>query len=1569
MQIEHLRVDGFGQFSAFDLAGLRPGLVVVHGPNEAGKSTLRQFVRWMLFGPRRGDIQRWTGPQGKLEGELRVRLEDGVARLARQGRDVELRRSGGTTQGEGALVPLIGGMDRALFDAVFTFDLFDLQRIEALREEHVQNLLAVGATLGAGAHPAEIIQALDGEASLYWKPRAHGVRIREAEHEIGRIERDLRDARGRSARYEQIVGEAAEASTRIGGLRRRMTGLVTERREVERLLRMLPSWQRRGELEALRRELGAGRTRLPVETRQRLEEARRAANEALETARLAAEEHQAATVMRDAVAVEAAVLAQAPVIDTLSARLEHVTAQADEASTHRQLVVERGLRAEAALDALGGDWDEGKLARVRLDAQVEADATRHVSATAALAGQNPAELAAAERDVARVDGELERIDAELASLPDEPVEARLADIDAVLAEASARLEDVTALAAARAQIDELAARPADERVSDWPEVSAADVDEVRRHAAVWHDALTDHAVRRRTSQEGVDDAQRAVGEAEAATVAAAAMPGADAPTAERVSGLEARWLVVRDELAEWRRLDGELAQLEQKAAGVPARVGGDVRREALVALDTSAAARTRLAQVYDAAAAADRARSEAQARAQALPATEVVTLDAKAAAAEVERRNALVAARGALDDYQRARDGAPPPVATGRLAWVAVAMLSVLTAVAAVFVQFILAGLAFGCVIVMAVAALRQRRGASVVAAPDASVAEQRFLKATRALGFETTPDRAAIEVALDSTREALLRFEREAQRVDASAAEARRAVEASAELREATTQREAREQELVAVLRSAGLPPGAGRALADAWLDAARELQQLVERATAVRRQLADVAQRAESFRGALRELVGGAFQTDEEIATALAALRTMRAEAERRESALHRTEAQLASARAALAVAEMRAARVAVEAPVAAQERAAWTAWVSVKGLPTGEPDTAYLERARAAQARTTWQHELRAARAAEAAIAQRVGPFDARVRELGGAAGLGDALEGRGPDVWVAGLRRFAVDLRARQARRKELGVAGSKVGEEQARVAVALERAQGRAKELEALWDGFERWRGLVSAPDELRPEGALDWLERVKRARGLVAERDAATRAVAALEEQVADFVAQVDALAGALGVAAPRDVAVASLWLRERKGHLEHARLAATQRAEREERVAGADQTRRLREATAGRLVEQWRAAAEEVGCADDVTWEARLASEQRQDAIDGELESIGAELRGALGAQWADPERWAPWAVTGLTGLEQRAHDLDVEVGEVATEQEREEKERGTLAAQALSLETASDVMELSTALEAARVRLDAARREWWRLRIARHLLQETFERYRQERQPAVLRQASAWFRRASAGAYEGLVVDEESSGVRIAVRGRNGAVHPAEELSTGTTGILYLCLRLALAVDQARHTAAVPLLLDDVLAHFDPERAAAAARLLAEVAAEAPEVQLVLFTCRPETVACVREVAPGTAVLEMSRWAGADGPVARAISRASSASPPSRTTSRPASSGAVSGGDGDLDARVAEALRLLEARDEPLARADFMDGLGLEDSDWNALRPRLEDDERVDVSGNRRGRRYVLA
>jgi len=53
MKIEGWRIDRFGGVTDRRIDGLSPGLTVIHGPNEAGKSSALWFLRAMLFGYRR----------------------------------------------------------------------------------------------------------------------------------------------------------------------------------------------------------------------------------------------------------------------------------------------------------------------------------------------------------------------------------------------------------------------------------------------------------------------------------------------------------------------------------------------------------------------------------------------------------------------------------------------------------------------------------------------------------------------------------------------------------------------------------------------------------------------------------------------------------------------------------------------------------------------------------------------------------------------------------------------------------------------------------------------------------------------------------------------------------------------------------------------------------------------------------------------------------------------------------------------------------------------------------------------------------------------------------------------------------------------------------------------------------------------------------------------------------------------------------------------------------------------------------------------------------------------------
>ena len=61
MRIHGIRIDGFGRFADIGLGPFERPVTVFLGPNEAGKSTLLEFIRRVLFGFR---TARGRAPSG-----------------------------------------------------------------------------------------------------------------------------------------------------------------------------------------------------------------------------------------------------------------------------------------------------------------------------------------------------------------------------------------------------------------------------------------------------------------------------------------------------------------------------------------------------------------------------------------------------------------------------------------------------------------------------------------------------------------------------------------------------------------------------------------------------------------------------------------------------------------------------------------------------------------------------------------------------------------------------------------------------------------------------------------------------------------------------------------------------------------------------------------------------------------------------------------------------------------------------------------------------------------------------------------------------------------------------------------------------------------------------------------------------------------------------------------------------------------------------------------------------------------------------------------------------------------
>jgi len=260
VRIDGWYVDGFGVLHDVRQEGLGPGVTVLLGENEAGKSTLLAFVRAILFGfPRANAKDERSYPPlcgGRHGGQLLLRDEDDglwvVSRYAEGRKAVSVVRPDGTPGSEADLSALLGGAGPQVFKSVFAFGLDELQRFETLTGEGVGNRIFDSTVSGAGRSAREATAALAKRQDALLKQRGGVAAINDKVRQIHDVERELAEARQLAGRYaslqttvDEMTGRAASLGDEAEQKQRRKTLLET-------FIELRPTWD---ELQERRHEL------------------------------------------------------------------------------------------------------------------------------------------------------------------------------------------------------------------------------------------------------------------------------------------------------------------------------------------------------------------------------------------------------------------------------------------------------------------------------------------------------------------------------------------------------------------------------------------------------------------------------------------------------------------------------------------------------------------------------------------------------------------------------------------------------------------------------------------------------------------------------------------------------------------------------------------------------------------------------------------------------------------------------------------------------------------------------------------------------------------------------------------------------------------------------------------------------------------------------------------------------------------------------------------------------------------------------------------------------------------
>lgn len=355
MKLLELDLKAFGPFTGrrLDLSGgSEPGLHVVFGNNEAGKSSALRALKALLFGFPARSSDDFVHPYDQLRVGGRLLLADGseISFVRRKGtKSTILSPEDDSPLGDGLLDRCLQGMEEKHFSTLFGIDHNALvEGGRELLEQHGQVGQALFAAGLGSRNLRRVLDSLDAEADALFLPRGSKPQINQAVSEYREARRELADASLSGREFEGERKELERGREEAEALSQEIAGLQRERNRLQRLRRALPLLAERRRLLARLDEL-AGAVVLPEDFPDR----RRGAQEALRKARedrdRAAAELDGLKEETAGLTVAAPVLAQADSIERL---YREVGRYAKDRMDLSRLLVERDEQQAQALELL-----------------------------------------------------------------------------------------------------------------------------------------------------------------------------------------------------------------------------------------------------------------------------------------------------------------------------------------------------------------------------------------------------------------------------------------------------------------------------------------------------------------------------------------------------------------------------------------------------------------------------------------------------------------------------------------------------------------------------------------------------------------------------------------------------------------------------------------------------------------------------------------------------------------------------------------------------------------------------------------------------------------------------------------------------------------------------------------------------------------------------------------------------------------------------------------------------------------------------------------------------------------
>ena len=382
MRITSLHIDGFGRFADRGFGPLERPVTVFYGPNEAGKSTLLEFIRRILFGFPDGRTRANPYPAlsgGSYGGRVTIATDagEGIAIQRSSGRGdgaVSVTTDAGETLPASELQRLLGNHSRSVFQNIFAFTLDELNNESLLNDDSV-NLQIYSAGIGAMRLP-EALAALDRQKREIFVPRGSSQSVPKIATEIERTDSELQRIAGHATEYRRQSDRLGEIERDLVEVGVRRLRIASEQDRLENLERAWEHWNELISAEHRLAELPAVKT-FPENGVIRLETLEAQAETARDELSTAQERVQRIKASVDAEIDHLTILERSSEVRALERGRGAFDQSVKDLPERRAELVSKRSELDISLANLGPDWDTDRLDAFDLSLVVREEVAGH----------------------------------------------------------------------------------------------------------------------------------------------------------------------------------------------------------------------------------------------------------------------------------------------------------------------------------------------------------------------------------------------------------------------------------------------------------------------------------------------------------------------------------------------------------------------------------------------------------------------------------------------------------------------------------------------------------------------------------------------------------------------------------------------------------------------------------------------------------------------------------------------------------------------------------------------------------------------------------------------------------------------------------------------------------------------------------------------------------------------------------------------------------------------------------------------------------------------------------------